>query len=193
MQRNRLLGRPTARIRPARAGALGWAPVEGHAVLLVGVPALEDWVRARTAFYDPGFVCADPRFAHAHITVLAPCPASTDLLEQVAASVAPFDYALERLAVFPDGVIHLVPEPAGPFAALTAAARRAAPEVTPYWGRAEPTPHLTLDRLGERVTLASTSARVGPLLPAAGRADELLLTWWESGGCRVLARAPLRG
>ena len=46
----------------------------GHAVLLIGVPALEGWIRERTAFYDASFLSADPRFAHAHITILAPCP-----------------------------------------------------------------------------------------------------------------------
>lgn len=165
--------------------------VAGHAVLLVGVPALEEWVRARTAFYDPGFVSADPHFAHAHITVLAPCPPSLDLLDAVAAASPPFAFSLERFDVFPDGVIHLVPEPAAPFEELTRTARVAAPEVVPYWGRAEPTPHLTLDRIGAGVTLASTAAGVAPVLPARAVATEVLLTWWESGGCRVLARKPL--
>lgn len=165
--------------------------VAGHAVLLVGVPALEGWVRARTAFYDPGFVSADPDFAHAHITVLAPCPPSLALLDAVAAASPPFAFSLERFDVFPDGVIHLVPEPAAPFERLIRAARAAAPEVVPYWGRAEPTPHLTLDRIGAGVTLETTADALAPLLPAHGVATEVLLTWWESGACRVLARKPL--
>lgn len=181
-------------VLPSECPALWQAgPVRGHAVLLIGVPALEEWVRDRTAFYDPAFVSADPLFAHAHITVLAPCPPERALLERVAAAVEPFSYVLRRLDVFPDGVVHLVPEPAEGFAALTAAARAAAPQVAPYWGRAEPTPHLTLDRLGSSVTRESTRESVAGLLPARGRADELLLTWWEAGRCRVLGSAPLGG
>ena len=44
----------------------------GHSVLQLPVPALEGWVRDRTAHYDAGFVSADPRFGHAHVTALGP-------------------------------------------------------------------------------------------------------------------------
>ena len=44
----------------------------GHTVLVVPVPALDDVVRERTAYYDSSFVSADPKFAHAHITLLGP-------------------------------------------------------------------------------------------------------------------------
>lgn len=163
--------------------------MRGHAVLLVAVPPLEDWVRERTAHYDPGFVSDDPGFAHAHVTVLAPFPArALDEAAAVASVVAPFDFTLSRVAVFPDGVVHLVPEPDDGFRALTNAARRLLPDVAPYWGRFDPVPHVTLDRLGPGVTRATVSDAVAHLLPARARAEELLLTWWESGGCRVLAR-----
>jgi len=42
----------------------------GHSVLVVPVPALEEYVRARTAHYDASFVSADPAWVHAHLTVL---------------------------------------------------------------------------------------------------------------------------
>ena len=45
---------------------------DGHAVLQVGVPELEDWIVARTRHYDARYLSSDPRFRHAHITVLAP-------------------------------------------------------------------------------------------------------------------------
>ncbi|RXW33030.1 2'-5' RNA ligase family protein [Propioniciclava flava] len=163
----------------------------GHAVLLIGVPALEGWIRERTAFYDASFLSADPRFAHAHITILAPCPPDLTLLTRVAATVAPFDFTLRRCGQFPDGTIHLIPEPADGFTALTAAARAAAPHIRPYWGRAEPAPHLTLDRTGPGVSVASTLSSLADVVPARGRAEELLLTWWESDRCRVLGAAPL--
>lgn len=44
----------------------------GHTVLAVPVPQLDQVVRSRTAHYDKTFVSTDPRFVHAHITVLAP-------------------------------------------------------------------------------------------------------------------------
>lgn len=168
--------------------------MRGHGVLLVGVPPLESWVRARTASQDASFVSGDPAFAHAHVTILAPFPIeATDRAAAVASGVAPFDYTLERLAVFPDGVIHLMPSPDAGFRALTDAARHLVPEVAPYWGRFEPVPHVTLDRVWPGVTEASTRDAVAHLLPARARADELLLTWWESGDCRVLDRFPLGG
>lgn len=164
----------------------------GHGVLLIGVPKLEDWVRDRTAFYDPSFVSADPDFAHAHITVLAPFPVDRpEVAAAVAATMAPFDYTLARVDVFPDGVVHLVPEPDTCLRALTDAARGLVPDVTPYWGRHEPVPHLTLDRIGPGVTTASTMDAVRHLLPVHARATELLLTWWESDNCQLLGRFPL--
>ncbi|WP_309224369.1 2'-5' RNA ligase family protein [Propioniciclava sp. MC1683] len=158
----------------------------------MGVPPLEAWVRERTAHYDEGFVSADPAFAHAHVTVLAPFPVgATDRAAAAASEVRAFDYTLRRVATFPDGVVHLVPEPDRGFRALTDAARRLVPEVAPYWGRFEPVPHVTLDRLGPGVTESSTRDAVAHLLPCRARASELLLTWWEDGGCRVLGRFPL--
>ncbi|MFT3876553.1 MAG: 2'-5' RNA ligase family protein [Propioniciclava sp.] len=163
--------------------------MSGHAVLLVGVPELEGWVRARTAEQDATYVSRDPRFAHAHITVLAPFP--PDGFAQaaaVASAVEPFDYALTCVRSFPNGVIYLPPSPEDGFRALTDAARRAVPEVVPYWGWFDPVPHLTLDRIGWGVTEQGTRASVAGLLPASCRAEELLLTWWEPDACRVLAR-----
>lgn len=168
----------------------GWS---GHGVLLVGVPELEGWSRERTAHYDASFVSADPDFAHAHVTVLAPFPVERlDVVRAVAAAVEPFEVTFARLAVFPDGVIHLVPEPGASLRALSAAARTLLPEVEPYWGAvADPAPHLTVDRVSDAVDVASIRALLGDLLPVRTRVDRLLLTWWESGNCRTLASVPL--
>lgn len=165
----------------------------GHGVLLVAVPALEQWVRARTAHYDAAFVSDEPSFPHAHVTVLAPFPLErADAVAGLAAAAAPFDFTLVRVEAFPDGVIHVVPEPADGFRLLTDAARAACPDVVPYWGRVpHPAPHVTLDRVGESVSCASTRALLGGVLPASGRAEELVLTWWEAGNCRTILRAPL--
>lgn len=172
----------------------------GHTVVQVPVPPLEDWVRERTAFYDPGFVSSDPRFAHAHVTVLAPWvgePDEADLawLAALAATTAPFDVAWSRVAAFPDGVVHLVPEPDQHLRELTARTAAAYPDHPPYGGRFGPEvdPHLTLDRLGPEVSLESTRAAVAHLLPVTSRVDRLQLTWWVDGGCRVLGEWTLSG
>ncbi|MFC5039979.1 2'-5' RNA ligase family protein [Ornithinimicrobium kibberense] len=157
------------------------------------VPPLEGWVRDRTAAYDPGFVSADPRFVHAHVTALGPF---VDVLDDdvasrvaaVAAQVEPFPYRLARVATFPNGIVHLAPEPAGPFALLTALLVAEFPDHPPYAGEFAPEPHLTLDLVHGDVTEESTRARLDGLLPVEARADALDLAWWESGRCRLVRR-----
>ena len=179
---------------PPDTGASAW---RGHSVLQVPVPPLEGWVRDRTAAYDPGFVSADPRFVHAHVTALGPF---VDVLDDeldddvasrvaaVAAQVEPFPYRLARVATFPNGIVHLAPEPAGPFALLTALLVEEFPEHPPYAGEFAPEPHLTLDLVHGDVTEESTRARLDGLLPVEARADALDLAWWESGRCRLVRR-----
>ncbi|MGC5584686.1 2'-5' RNA ligase family protein [Ornithinimicrobium sp. W1665] len=170
----------------------------GHSVLQVSVPALEGWVRARTAEHDPAFVSNDPRFGHAHVTALGPF---VDVLDEavagrvadVAAQVEPFSYRLARVATFPNGIVHLVPEPAEPFARLTALLVGEFPDHRPYGGQFAPDPHLTLDLVHGDVTEESTRARLEGLLPLEARAETLDLAWWESGRCHLVHRWPLGG
>jgi hypothetical protein len=172
---------------------------EGHTVLQVPVPQLEEFVRARHAHYDPGFVSADPRFVHAHVTALGPFLPTLDdearaRLEEVVATTAPFDFVLERVATFADGIIHLVPEPGRRFQELTMRLFAAFPECPPYAGAYdEVLPHLTLDLASARVTEASTLAALGDTLPARCRAERLDLARWADGDCRLLGSWPLRG
>ena len=175
-------------------------PWRGHSVVQVPVPPLEAWVRARTAHYDEQFVSRDPRFAHAHVTVLAPwlsdpAPPDLDWLAGLAAATPAFDVTLARVAAFPDGVIHAVPQPDAPLRALTAATARAYPDHPPYGGRfgRDVDPHVTLDRIGAGVSLDSTTDAVTHLLPVTFRVDRLQLTWWESGNCHVVEEWLLGG
>jgi hypothetical protein len=170
--------------------------VTGHSVLQLPVPALEEWVRARHAHYDDGFVSADPRFGHAHITALgpfdpAPSREALGLVGAIAASTAPVAVRLERLAQFPDGIIHLVPEPDDALRAITARLVAAFPEWPPYDGRFEDVrPHLTVDAASDApdhaVDLASTARLLGDVVPADVVLDRLQLAWWESGRCHVM-------
>ncbi|MFM6852322.1 MAG: 2'-5' RNA ligase family protein [Terrabacter sp.] len=168
-------------------------------MLQVPVPRLEPFVRARHAHYDPAYVSNDPAFAHAHVTALGPfLPAGSltttalAMVAEIVSSTAPFDFTLERIDTFPNGIVHLLPEPAEPFAELTRRLWSAFPQCPPYAGAfADVVPHLTLDALSTEVTEASTAVAVGPWLPALCRAEQLQLAWYEPGGCRVLHAWPI--
>lgn len=164
----------------------------GHSVLQLPVPALEEWVRVRTAHYDDGFVSADPRFGHAHITALGPFdpdppPEALVRIGDLAAATPPIPVRLADLAQFPNGIIHVVPDPDGALRDLTARLVAAFPAWPPYGGEFDDvTPHLTVDAASDEVDLASTASLLRDVLPVDVVLDRLQLAWWESGGCRVL-------
>jgi hypothetical protein len=163
----------------------------GHSVLVVPVPSLEPYVRDRTAFYDASFLSTDAAFVHAHITVLGPWladpdAAQLDTVADIVAARGAFDYALEAVVEFPDGVIHLRPEPEEPFAELTAALVEAFPQCPPYGGQyGDVRPHLTLDRRSTTVTPATVRAELAGVLPVQERADRVDLQWWDNVDCHV--------
>jgi hypothetical protein len=167
---------------------------EGHTVLLVPVPELEPFVRERTAHYDAAWLSTDPTFVHAHVTLLAPFLAepldatSRARLEGVLGRHRAFSFDLSEVATFPNGIVHLLPDPAGAFRALTDDLVRAFPQCPPYAGQfPDPTPHLTLDLVHAGVTEAGVRAAVRPWVPALGCvADRVQLTRYVAGGCRVL-------
>ena len=149
-------------------------------------------MRERTAYYDTDYLSGDPAFTHAHVTALGPFldeldPDAEAVVAGIARRTEPFDFVLADLDTFPDGIVHLVPEPAGPFSALTRRLVEAFPQCPPYGGRVpDPQPHLTLDARSATVTEESTRQSLGGLLPARCRADRLDLAWYEAGACRVL-------
>lgn len=172
----------------------------GHSVLQLPVPPLEDWVRARTAHYDAGFVSADPCFGHAHITALgpfdpAPSTASLTTIGALAASTQPLRLRLADLAQFPNGIIHLVPDPDDRLRDLTARLLAAFPDWPPYGGEFgdDVQPHLTVDAASERVSITSTRDLLSGVLPVDVLLDRLQLAWWESGDCRVMREWRLGG
>ncbi|RYB90033.1 2'-5' RNA ligase family protein [Nocardioides oleivorans] len=167
--------------------------MSGHSVLQLPVPALEEWVRVRHAHYDGGFVSADPRFGHAHVTALGPFdpdPSAEVLatVSSIAAATVPVRTRLADVARFPNGIIHLVPDPDAALRDLTARLVAAFPAWPPYDGRFgdDVQPHLTLDAASGDVDLASTVALLGDVVPVVVLLDRLQLAWWESGACRVL-------
>ncbi|NGN95550.1 2'-5' RNA ligase family protein [Nocardioides sp. KC13] len=170
----------------------------GHSVLVVPVPELETYVLERTRHYDDSFVSSDPAFVHAHITLLTPFlsspePADLERVEKIATAAAAFDFVLEDVRVFDGGTIYLRPEPAEPFAALTAELSAAFPQCPPYAGLFEPLPHLTVDHVAGGADLGSTRSSLARFLPARCRADRISLQWYANHGCRVIAEWPLGG
>ncbi len=165
----------------------------GHGVLQIGVAPLEDWVRERNRFYDPGFVSKDPGFHHAHITVLAPLHEwNLGAISAIAQRTPPFDIVLNEVDVFRNGIIHLIPTPGAPLRELTRQVWAAHPSVVPN-GAPNPTPHLTLDAVSTTVDLASTRRAIAALLPAHHHVFEMQLAWYESGNCHEMHRWRLGG
>lgn len=168
-----------------------------HSALQVPVPELEEFVRERTAHHDSTFVSSDPAFVHAHVTALGPFlpdpdDEASDKVAQMVAETPPFDFVLDRIATFPNGVIHLVPDPEGPFRSLTARLVEAFPQCPPYGGQFDDVrPHLTLDATADGVDESTIRTALGDLLPAACRAERLDLAWWEAGRCRLMRSWPL--
>lgn len=163
--------------------------VGGHSVLQVPVPELDPFVRERIAHYDDAFLSSDPGLVHAHVTVLGPFLPVVDELAaadvgRVVGAVAPFPFTLQRTATFPNGIIHLLPEPDDDFRRLTDGLREAFPGCVPYGGEFEPEPHLTLDLVSASVTEASTAVSLS--LPVSCVADRVDLVWYEPHRCRRL-------
>jgi hypothetical protein len=164
----------------------------GHTVLVVPVPELEPFALGRWAHYLPTWVSRDPAFTHAHITALAPylrAPTAADLerIAEIAASSVPFDYILRDIRELPDGFLQVAPDPTPPFTALTHRLWEAFPQCPPYAGEYDVAPHVTLDQRSPSVTVESTRALLGDLLPARCRAERLELHWYEEANCHVLA------
>ena len=168
-----------------------------HSVLVVPIPGVEDFVVARTRHYDASFLSADPRFVHAHLTLLGPwipqpAEADLDVVAEIAAAAEPFEYQLDEVAVFPDGIIHLVPDPAGPFAELTKALVAAFPAHPPYGGAfPDSPPHVTFEREAPGITAGSVRAELAGVLPVTARAERIDLQWWDNDDCHVMASWPL--
>lgn len=172
----------------------------GHSVLQLPVPPLEEWVRERTAHYDAGFISTDSRFGHAHITALGPFDpsppaAALGTIARLADATEPIAVGLADLAQFPNGIIHLVPDPADRLRDLTARLVAAFPDWPPYGGEFGPDvqPHLTVDAAAGGIDLATTAALLADVVPVDVLLDRLQLAWWESGSCRVMHEWRLGG
>ena len=109
------------------------------------VPEADVSVRDIRLRHDSGAARGVP----AHITLLFPFAAGNDVDEQALAELfaghEAFDFVLDRVEVWDDGIVWLHPEPSQPFEELTAAIWRRWPDYPPYEGTIKTViPHLTV-------------------------------------------------
>jgi 2'-5' RNA ligase len=149
----------------------------GETALLVTVPEAEPLVGALRHRYDASADAGIP----AHVTVLYPFlgvgridAEVIDALTGLLAAHEPFEITFTRCGRFPD-VLHLPPEPAAPFRALTAAVTGRWPEAQPYAGKFDGVhPHLTVAYARKPVTYGpelfdAVEAELRPGLPFGAR------------------------
>jgi hypothetical protein len=163
---------------------------DGDSGLLVPIPEAEAIVGPLRMQHDP----TAPRGVPAHVTVLFPFipreridDAVRSEVRDLLAGMAAFDYRFSRVEAFGDTNVHLAPEPAEAFLALTDAISRHWPEFPPYGGVIETViPHLTVgDRLGEGEADAVARQAQEALMrhgPITGRAGAVWLMTEGAGG-----------
>ena len=144
-----------------------------HTALIVPVPEAD------------AYVVDAPPGIRAHITVLSwfldPEAVDEEALVDLFAPVPAFEFALDRLEHWPEGITWLHPEPSQPFVELTEAVWRSWPECPPYGGvHAEIIPHLTL---------AKTAIEPVVPLPIRCRATAVALVEEDDAGVFALRRS----
>ncbi|MFI0941521.1 2'-5' RNA ligase family protein [Streptomyces sp. NPDC021020] len=166
----------------------------GQTALVVRVPEAEPVVGAWRGRLDPSARAGVP----AHVTVLVPFldesrldRGTRDDLAALLAARPAFDVAFARCGRFP-GVLYLVPEPAGPLAALTAAVAARWPEAPPYGGRfAGVVPHLTVADGQDEAVLADVEAGLAAGLPITSRVRAVDLMAFDGARWQPRASFPL--
>jgi 2'-5' RNA ligase len=155
--------------------------------LIVVVPEAEPHVAELRLQHDSSARHGVP----AHITILFPFAPPDEVdeesLGELFAHFAPFDFQLDRVERFDDGVTWLHPEPSEPFVDLTAAVARRWSRYPPYEGAFdEPIPHLTVSD--------DQPIDVGAPLPIACHAAKVtLIEEGKDGMWTTRARLPLGG
>jgi 2'-5' RNA ligase superfamily len=111
------------------------------------------------------------RGVSAHITVLFPFANGTAVEEEAFAELFKayerFDFVLDRVERWEDGIVWLHPEPSRPFEELTAAVWRRWPQYPPYEG--------SIDVVIPHLTIRETPIEVDVELPIRSRATEVTL------------------
>lgn len=168
---------------------------DGTTALVVLVPEADAAVGAIRARHDPSARRGMP----AHVTVLYPFVAEGDWTPDVDARVAavlrragPFDAAFGRTGTFGPGSLHLAPEPAEPFKALTRAVCAEFPDRPPYGGAfATIVPHLTLADGATPAAAADAAAALAAVPAFATHVTTVTRVVKRSGVWRIDGAYPL--
>jgi 2'-5' RNA ligase len=166
--------------------------------IIVPVPEAEAVVGRWRRRYTPSGAAGMP----AHVTLLVPFTDSGALdddriraVEHVLGQFEPIELSLTATAYFegPPTVLYLVPEPPGPFRAMTEALVDTFPEHPPY-GKAhgEIVPHLTVATRLDRDRLAAIETELAGALPIAARPTEAWLMEYVAHAWRLRNRFPFR-
>ena len=123
--------------------------------LIVAIPEAEPAVGALRLAGDSSAALGVP----AHVTILYPFAEAADVDEPAIAGVVgsfpAFEFELDRVERFDDGLVWLHPEPSAPFAALTESLWRRFPEYPPYEGVHDVViPHLTVSEVPVDIDVA---------------------------------------
>lgn len=149
--------------------------------LIVEVPEAEAAVREIRLPHDPSAARGVP----AHITVLLPFADGSEVEEERLAELfdtySRFEFALDRVERWDDGIVWLHPEPSRPFEELTAAVWRRWPEYPPYEGN--------IDVVIPHLTISETAIAVDVELPIRARATEVTLIEESTDGSWRTRRA----
>ncbi|MFI0859019.1 2'-5' RNA ligase family protein [Streptomyces smyrnaeus] len=191
---SRELGDPGAGSGEAAEADEGWPVTAGTTALSVPVPEADALVRGWRARYDT----AARHGGTAHLTVLFPFLHRDRIRTPERAALAalftrhpPFTLRFERCGSFP-GVLYLVPEPAAPLRALTAAAVERWPSHPPYGGLfGELEPHLTVANSGDARIHRHIEARLTERLPVTARIDAVDLVVHRAGRWQPWLTFPL--
>jgi len=148
--------------------------------LIVPVPEAEPAVGAIRLAHDGSAALGVP----AHVTILFPFAPPDEVDEAALAALfarfRAFDFALDRVERFEDGLVWLAPRPSLPFADLTAAVWQRWPGYPPYEGvHDEVVPHLTVSEQPLDVQI---------VLPIPCRAREVALIEEQEADGRWVAR-----
>jgi hypothetical protein len=139
----------------------------GRTALIVAVPEAE----AAVAGIRLQHVATAARGVPAHVTVLAPFADGNEIneeaLAQLFAMFPAFDFVLDRIECWDDGIVWLHPEPSQPFEDLTAAVWQRWPDYPPYEG--------TIDVVVPHLTVSEAPIDVQLNLPIASRARNVTL------------------
>jgi hypothetical protein len=139
----------------------------GRTALIVLVPEADAAVADIRLRHDPSAACGVP----VHVTVLFPfldaSETDSEALRELFSAHAAFDFTLNRLERWDDGIVWLHPEPSQPFANLTAAVWRRWPECPPYAG--------TVDAVIPHLTISETAIEVEVELPIVSDASHVTL------------------